>query len=124
MTSYRKMSKQLIELNKPISFPFSDTEGSDGESPQKVSFDQRDSDEEEGVRAEDNQRVARGELELERPIYTGYLKKKGEQRRSWKKRFFVLRATKICYYKDDKVHWILVAYLTPFRRFDLTLLQG
>ena len=46
------------------------------------------------------------ESELEKAIKSGYLKKKGEQRRNWKKRWFVLRPEKLSYYKNDKVQGI------------------
>lgn len=36
-------------------------------------------------------------------LKSGYLLKKGERRKNWKKRFFVLRPDRLCYYKDDKV---------------------
>jgi len=42
-------------------------------------------------------------LKLEKVIKAGYLLKKGEKRRTWKRRWFVLRATKMAVYKDDKV---------------------
>lgn len=95
---------------QPITFPFSDTEDSDAETPQRqkqkstnnpagvVTEDELDEDGDENSKLQAN-----GEVEIERPIFCTYLKKKGEQRRNWKKRWFVLRATKLSYYKDDKV---------------------
>lgn len=45
----------------------------------------------------------RRRMEGERLIKSGYLMKKGERRKTWKKRWFVLRTEKLAYYKDDKV---------------------
>lgn len=40
-------------------------------------------------------------------IKSGYLLKKGERRKTWKKRYFVLRPDRLCYYKDDREYQIL-----------------
>lgn len=40
-------------------------------------------------------------------IKSGYLHKKGERRRAWKKRFFVLRPRSLGYYKDSKEYKLL-----------------
>lgn len=45
----------------------------------------------------------RRRMEGERLVKSGYLMKKGERRKTWKKRWFVLRTEKLAYYKDDKV---------------------
>ena len=54
----------------------------------------------------------RRRMEGERLVKSGYLMKKGERRKTWKKRWFVLRTEKLAYYKDDKVSgpndWVLV----------------
>lgn len=42
------------------------------------------------------------ELLLEKIVKCGWLEKKGERRKKWKNRWFVLRTTKLTYYKDDK----------------------
>jgi hypothetical protein len=36
-------------------------------------------------------------------IRSGYLMKKGERRKAWKKRWFVLRGGQVAMYKNDKV---------------------
>ncbi|WWC88873.1 uncharacterized protein L201_003788 [Kwoniella dendrophila CBS 6074] len=41
-------------------------------------------------------------LEGERVVKSGYLWKKQERRKAWKKRWFVLRTGKLAYYKDEK----------------------
>ncbi|KAI9027607.1 hypothetical protein CLU79DRAFT_717107 [Phycomyces nitens] len=46
-------------------------------------------------------------LKNEKVILSGYLRKKGEKRRTWKKRWFVLRTTKLAMYKDDKEYKLL-----------------
>lgn len=37
------------------------------------------------------------------PIKSGYLRKKGERRKAWKKRWFVLRRGQLAMYKNEKV---------------------
>ncbi|KAG2187207.1 hypothetical protein INT44_004879 [Umbelopsis vinacea] len=57
---------------------------------------------------EDNLPVESADLlQLEKVIKAGYLLKKGEKRRTWKRRWFVLRATKMALYKDDKEYRLL-----------------
>ncbi|KAJ3140820.1 hypothetical protein HK100_008991 [Physocladia obscura] len=48
-----------------------------------------------------------GSLESEKVLKNGYLRKKGEKRKTWKTRWFVLRTTKLAYYKNDKEYEIL-----------------
>lgn len=36
-------------------------------------------------------------------VKSGYLMKKGERRKAWKKRWFVLRGGQVAMYKNDKV---------------------
>ncbi|KAI9317604.1 hypothetical protein BX666DRAFT_1857195, partial [Dichotomocladium elegans] len=43
----------------------------------------------------------------EKVIKSGYLLKKGEKRRSWKRRWFVLKTTKLAMYKDNKEYKLL-----------------
>ncbi len=40
-------------------------------------------------------------------VKSGYLEKKGEKRKTWKKRWFVLRSSKLAYYKNDKEYQLL-----------------
>ncbi|KAF8340383.1 uncharacterized protein EI90DRAFT_3150782 [Cantharellus anzutake] len=40
-------------------------------------------------------------------VKSGYLWKKGERRKTWKKRWFVLRPTKLAYYKNDQEYQCL-----------------
>ncbi|OCF40011.1 hypothetical protein I317_06208 [Kwoniella heveanensis CBS 569] len=54
------------------------------------------SEDEEGL-----QGLERG-MEGERVVKSGYLYKKQERRKAWKKRWFVLRTGKLAYYKDEK----------------------
>ncbi|KAG2219958.1 hypothetical protein INT45_002172 [Circinella minor] len=46
-------------------------------------------------------------LQTEKSVKSGYLLKKGEKRRTWKKRWFVLRTTKLAMYKDSKEYKLL-----------------
>ncbi|KAL9940189.1 hypothetical protein V8E36_000894 [Tilletia maclaganii] len=40
-------------------------------------------------------------------VRSGYLNKRGEKRKNWKKRWFVLRSTKLAYYKNEKEYQLL-----------------
>ncbi|WVQ80495.1 hypothetical protein IAT38_002600 [Cryptococcus sp. DSM 104549] len=53
------------------------------------------------VEAEGAGELERG-MEGERVVKSGYLWKKQERRKAWKKRWFVLRTGKLAYYKDEK----------------------
>ncbi|KAI9342457.1 hypothetical protein DFJ73DRAFT_842570 [Zopfochytrium polystomum] len=48
-----------------------------------------------------------GSLRVEKVLKGGYLKKKGEKRKTWKKRWFVLRTTRLAYYKNEKEYELL-----------------
>lgn len=47
------------------------------------------------------------ELLDETTIRSGYLWKRGEKRKNWKKRWFALRSSKLCYYKNEKEYQLL-----------------
>ncbi|KAL1920166.1 uncharacterized protein VTP21DRAFT_1312 [Calcarisporiella thermophila] len=66
-------------------------------------------DEEPGAANESDEEgpEAKAMLQSEKAIKSGYLLKKGEKRKTWKKRWFVLRSTKIAYYKDEKEYKLL-----------------
>ncbi|GFZ45406.1 hypothetical protein JCM24511_03132 [Saitozyma sp. JCM 24511] len=57
--------------------------------------------EEEGVNVKVGKELQRG-MEGERMLKSGYLFKKQEKRKVWKKKWFVLRTGKLAYYKDDR----------------------
>ncbi|KAG9013957.1 hypothetical protein FRB94_004337 [Tulasnella sp. JGI-2019a] len=46
-------------------------------------------------------------LDTENVVKSGYLQKKGERRKTWKKRWFVLRQTQLSYYKSSKEYQTL-----------------
>lgn len=48
-----------------------------------------------------------GGMFKETVMRSGYLLKRGERRKAWKKRYFVLRPDRLSYYKDDKEYQIL-----------------
>jgi hypothetical protein len=54
-------------------------------------------------------------------VKSGYLMKKGERRKAWKKRWFVLRGGQVAMYKNDKVRDILPSSATLFKSAELTL---
>ncbi|KAK3810396.1 MAG: hypothetical protein J3R72DRAFT_463889 [Linnemannia gamsii] len=51
--------------------------------------------------------VSKDTLQEGQVIKAGYLMKKGERIKIWKKRWFVLRTSKFAYYKDDKEYELL-----------------
>ncbi|EIW57280.1 PH-domain-containing protein [Trametes versicolor FP-101664 SS1] len=63
-------------------------------------------DEEGGWRVEDFSAATRGSLD-ETVIKTGYLWKKGERRKTWKKRWFVLRPAHLAFYKTAAEYKLL-----------------
>ncbi|KAI0360194.1 PH-domain-containing protein [Trametes cingulata] len=63
-------------------------------------------DEEGGWRVQDSSAATRGSLD-ETVIKTGYLWKKGERRKTWKKRWFVLRPAHLAFYKTNAEYKLL-----------------
>ncbi|OSC98251.1 PH-domain-containing protein [Trametes coccinea BRFM310] len=63
-------------------------------------------DEEGGWRVEDSSAATQGSLN-ETVIKTGYLWKKGERRKTWKKRWFVLRPAHLAFYKTSAEYKLL-----------------
>ncbi|KZT52318.1 PH-domain-containing protein [Calocera cornea HHB12733] len=68
--------------------------------------DGSESEEDEEVEASEGE-VDEGALREETVIKTGYLFKKGERRKTWKKRWFVLRGAKLAYYKSNAEYRLL-----------------
>ncbi|KAG7451277.1 PH domain-like protein [Guyanagaster necrorhizus] len=64
-------------------------------------------DEEEGGWKSANSRVGTHDSVDESVIKAGYLWKKGERRKTWKKRWFVLRPTQLAYYKTNAEYQLL-----------------
>lgn len=56
---------------------------------------------------DDHDHVDGSEMLNEVTVKAGYLWKKGEKRKTWKKRWFVLRSSKLCYYKNEKEYQLL-----------------
>lgn len=76
-----------------------DDEGADGSD--EDAFGRRGSGSGSGSVAGAGAELLKG-MEGERVLKSGYLLKKGERRKNWKKRWFVLRNAKLAYYKDDR----------------------
>ncbi|KAI9101193.1 hypothetical protein DFS34DRAFT_460420 [Phlyctochytrium arcticum] len=116
----RGMSDESAQ-HQMIRYPFSDTEESTDDLPRDASRQQgRGGDEDDSPRlqpadeAEDSEGCA--EFALDEPdnalrneqiIKSGFLMKKGERRRTWKRRWFVLRPTRLAYYKNEKEYELL-----------------
>ncbi|TPX38837.1 hypothetical protein SeLEV6574_g07587 [Synchytrium endobioticum] len=113
------------ENKEYIAYPFSDTDDSGDEfgnktpdgrtndagdfqtsSPTLSESNLYDGAESDGDEAE-YQGPGLDALVLETTLKNGYLKKKGEKRKRWKKRWFVLRGNKLAYYKNDKEYVLL-----------------
>ncbi|TYJ52339.1 hypothetical protein B9479_007068 [Cryptococcus floricola] len=80
--------------------------GGDEEIDSMMDLEDVEEEEEEGAESGSEDGEGQAELERrmegERVIKSGYLWKKQEKRRAWKKRWFVLRTGKLAYYKDNK----------------------
>lgn len=68
------------------------------------------SDEEQDEAEVERQEELQKGMDGERVLRAGYLYKKQEKRKVWKKKWFVLRTGKLAYYKDDKVSIHLLVY--------------
>ncbi|KAI8642214.1 hypothetical protein BD408DRAFT_416982 [Parasitella parasitica] len=79
---------------------------SEDEDDQRLSDGDCDNDDDEQI-MEPMSAEALELLETEKVLKAGYLLKKGEKRRTWKKRWFVLRTTKLAMYKDKKEYKLL-----------------
>ncbi|SPO20711.1 related to tandem ph domain-containing protein-2 (tapp2) [Ustilago trichophora] len=64
-----------------------------------------DEDDDEGEHLDGSE--AHHNMINESTVKSGYLEKKGEKRKTWKKRWFVLRSSKLAYYKNDKEYQLL-----------------
>ncbi|EJU05077.1 PH-domain-containing protein [Dacryopinax primogenitus] len=73
---------------------------------ERATQDGSESDEDEEVEASEGE-VDEGGLRDEQVIKAGYLLKKGERRKAWQKRWFVLRGAKLAYYKSDAEYRLL-----------------
>ncbi|KZP00385.1 PH-domain-containing protein [Calocera viscosa TUFC12733] len=72
----------------------------------RTTQDGSESEDEEEVEASEGE-VDEGALREETVIKTGYLYKKGERRKTWKRRWFVLRGAKLAYYKSNAEYRLL-----------------
>ncbi|OZJ04394.1 hypothetical protein BZG36_02411 [Bifiguratus adelaidae] len=72
-----------------------------------IAYDIEEDEEDEDDAIDRASATADDVLHNEVPIRSGYLLKKGEKRRTWKKRWFVLRSTRLAYYKDSKEYELL-----------------
>lgn len=70
---------------------------------QLTSVSEAEDDSDEDEETENARTQGMQGMQKEAEIKSGYLSKKGERRKTWKRRWFVLRSKRICYYKDDKV---------------------
>ncbi|KAJ3102367.1 hypothetical protein HDU96_009652 [Phlyctochytrium bullatum] len=101
-----------------LAYPFSDTEDSaddlrspftsqglgEGGADVQTSQDLNESDEDIDI---NHPAEGLNTLKVEKVLLNGYLMKKGEKRKTWKKRWFVLRATILAYYKNEKEYELL-----------------
>lgn len=72
-----------------------------GSAPEDEGLNDDDSDREQVIQ------LAQNAFDNEIPLKSAYLMKKGGKHRAWKKRWFVLKPTRLCYYKNDKEYELL-----------------
>ncbi|GAA5798581.1 hypothetical protein HPULCUR_003986 [Helicostylum pulchrum] len=96
------LSNQTQQSTLSTRFVLSDEEDEDG---LKYTSDGDNDDDEPNI--EPMSAEALELLKTEKVLKAGYLLKKGEKRRTWKKRWFVLRTTKLAMYKDKKEYKLL-----------------
>ncbi|KAJ3100948.1 hypothetical protein HDU97_001832 [Phlyctochytrium planicorne] len=98
------------ELEQEIPYPFSDNEDSTEDLRTSVvdqptlADGQAESDEDLDI---SHPAEGLNTLKVEKVLHNGFLMKKGEKRKTWKKRWFVLRATILAYYKNEKEYELL-----------------
>jgi hypothetical protein len=91
-------------LSSPInsSFPLFPTNPQPNSALQ-LDIESEDDEEEDPYQPSTSHYRQFGDIENEEILHSGYLLKKGERRKTWKRRWFVLRKTCLVYYKNEKV---------------------
>ncbi|KAI8094839.1 uncharacterized protein B0P05DRAFT_568082 [Gilbertella persicaria] len=105
MSTQLVISQQIPKSNKFVLSEDEEEDNSNNNNNNKYLSD-GDNDDDEHI----TEPVSAEALELlktEKVLKSGYLLKKGEKRRTWKKRWFVLRTTKLAMYKDKKEYKLL-----------------
>ncbi|RKP25832.1 hypothetical protein SYNPS1DRAFT_28443 [Syncephalis pseudoplumigaleata] len=111
----RQASNNRFSRSQLDPIPFSDESDSEPEAPEPAlehgnneqaalcyeSDEQYELDDMEATRSQLT------EVTREQTINAGYLMKRGELRKTWKKRWFVLRQSELVYYKDQKEYKLL-----------------
>ncbi|EFP87910.1 uncharacterized protein PGTG_14625 [Puccinia graminis f. sp. tritici CRL 75-36-700-3] len=95
-------------LSSPInsSFPLFATNPQPNSALQ-LDIESEDDEEEDPYQPSTSHYRQFGDIENEEILHSGYLLKKGERRKTWKRRWFVLRKTCLVYYKNEKEYCLL-----------------
>ncbi|PLW08666.1 hypothetical protein PCASD_24945 [Puccinia coronata f. sp. avenae] len=106
----QQQQQQQIDIqaiNQALSSPLNPSFPLFAPPPGALQLDIESDDEEEELPSNENHYRQFGDIENEEILHSGYLLKKGERRKTWKRRWFVLRKTCLVYYKNEKEYCLL-----------------